>query len=45
LSTFLIVGFNTSLATGAREAADAVGVDVREYNIIYKQAKVDERHI
>lgn len=31
-----IVGFNTTLASGAREAANAEGVDVREYNIIYK---------
>jgi small GTP-binding protein len=31
-----IVGFNTTLAPGAREAANAEGVDVREYNIIYK---------
>ncbi|MBW4500016.1 MAG: hypothetical protein KME57_10715 [Scytonema hyalinum WJT4-NPBG1] len=40
-----MIGFNTRLATGAREAADVAGVDVRKYNIIYKQAKVDERHI
>jgi translation initiation factor IF-2 len=32
----VIVGFNTTLATGARQAADRAGVDVREYNIIYK---------
>ena len=35
-SDAVIVGFNTTLASGAREAADAAGVDVREYNIIYK---------
>jgi len=32
----VIVGFNTTLATGARAAADQEGVDIREYNIIYK---------
>ena len=32
----VIVGFNTTLATGARSAADEAAVDVREYNIIYK---------
>lgn len=32
----VIVGFNTTLASGARSAADQAGVDVREYNIIYK---------
>jgi small GTP-binding protein len=31
-----IVGFNTTLAPGAREAANAEGVDIREYNNIYK---------
>ncbi|MBA2682117.1 MAG: translation initiation factor IF-2, partial [Ktedonobacteraceae bacterium] len=35
-SSAVIVGFNTTLASGARLAADAAGVDVREYNIIYK---------
>jgi translation initiation factor IF-2 len=35
-SNAVIVGFNTTLASGAREAADAAGVDVREYNIIYQ---------
>jgi translation initiation factor IF-2 len=35
-SQAVIIGFNTTLASGARQAADAVGVDVREYNIIYK---------
>ncbi len=32
----VIVGFNTTLATGARQAADREGVDIREYDIIYK---------
>ncbi|NMG19711.1 translation initiation factor IF-2, partial [Brasilonema bromeliae] len=32
----VIVGFNTTYASGARQAADEAGVDVREYNIIYK---------
>ena len=32
----VIIGFNTTLAHGARTAADREGVDVREYNIIYK---------
>jgi translation initiation factor IF-2 len=35
-SDAVIVGFNTTLASGARYAADHAGVDVREYNIIYK---------
>jgi translation initiation factor IF-2 len=35
-SEAVIVGFNTTLASGARQAADEAGVDVREYNIIYK---------
>lgn len=35
-SSAVIIGFNTTLATGARQAADRLGVDVREYNIIYK---------
>lgn len=34
-SDAVIIGFNTTLATGARQAADRAGVDVREYNIIY----------
>ncbi|MEG4799957.1 translation initiation factor IF-2 [Microcoleus sp. ARI1-B5] len=34
-SNAVIVGFNTTLATGARQAADSAGVDVREYSIIY----------
>ncbi|MGF1481561.1 MAG: translation initiation factor IF-2 [Cyanophyceae cyanobacterium] len=32
----VIVGFNTTLASGARQAADQQGVDIREYNVIYK---------
>ncbi len=32
----VIVGFNTTLASGARSAADQEGIDIREYNIIYK---------
>jgi len=32
----VIVGFNTSMASGARKAADANGVDVRDYDVIYK---------
>lgn len=35
-SSAVIVGFNTTLASGARRAADEAGVDVREYEIIYK---------
>ncbi len=35
-SNAVIVGFNTTLASGARQAADEAGVDVREYNVIYK---------
>ena len=31
----VVIGFNTTLAHGARQAADREGVDVREYNIIY----------
>ncbi|WP_449419598.1 translation initiation factor IF-2 [Phormidium nigroviride] len=34
-SAAVIIGFNTTLAAGARQAADREGVDVREYNIIY----------
>ncbi len=34
-SDAVIIGFNTTLAPGARQAADQAGVDVREYNIIY----------
>ncbi len=35
-SNAVIVGFNTSLASGARQAADQADVDIREYTIIYK---------
>ncbi len=31
----VLVGFNTSLAPGARQAAELQGVDVRDYDIIY----------
>jgi translation initiation factor IF-2 len=31
----VIIGFNTTLASGARNASDEAGVDIREYNIIY----------
>lgn len=34
-SNAVILGFNTTLATGARQAADELGVDIRDYNIIY----------
>lgn len=32
----VIIGFNTTLASGSRAAADHEGVDIREYDIIYK---------
>jgi len=32
----VIVGFNTTLASGAKQAADREGVDVREYDVIYR---------
>ena len=32
----VIVGFSTTLASGARQTADQEGVDIREYDIIYK---------
>jgi translation initiation factor IF-2 len=35
-SNAVIIGFNTSLASGSRQAADKASVDIREYNIIYK---------
>ena len=35
-SRAVIIGFNTSMASGAKRAADATGVDVREYDVIYK---------
>jgi translation initiation factor IF-2 len=31
----VLIGFNTTLASGARQAADRQGVDVRDYDIIY----------
>ncbi|HIK13959.1 MAG TPA: translation initiation factor IF-2 [Leptolyngbyaceae cyanobacterium M33_DOE_097] len=34
-SDAVIIGFNTTLAPGARQAADRLGVDVRDYTIIY----------
>jgi len=35
-SQAVIVGFNTTFASGAKLAAENAGVDVREYDIIYK---------
>jgi len=35
-SNAVIIGFNTTFASGARYAADHAGVDVRDYSIIYK---------
>ena len=35
-SNAVILGFNTTFASGARRAADDAGVDVRDYTIIYK---------
>ncbi len=32
----VIIGFNTSLASGAKRAADSNNVDIREYEVIYK---------
>ena len=32
----VIGGFNTSMAPGAKRASDATGVDVRDYDVIYK---------
>lgn len=32
----VVIGFNTSLAPGARQAAEKEGVDIREYDVIYK---------
>lgn len=34
-SDAVIVGFNTTFASGARAASDEAGVDVREYDVIY----------
>lgn len=35
-SSAIVIGFNTTLATGARRSADEAGIDVREYSVIYK---------
>jgi len=35
-SSAVVVGFNTTLAPGARRSADEAGIDVREYSVIYK---------
>ena len=35
-SSAVVLGFNTSMAPGARQAADEMGVDFRDYNVIYK---------
>jgi len=35
-SSAVILGFNTTLASGARQVSDQMGVDIRDYNIIYK---------
>jgi translation initiation factor IF-2 len=32
----VIIGFNTTLAPGARQSAEREGVDIREYNVIYR---------
>ena len=32
----VIIGFSTTLASGSRQAADREGVDIRQYDIIYK---------
>ncbi|BBA78928.1 translation initiation factor IF-2 [cyanobacterium endosymbiont of Rhopalodia gibberula] len=32
----VVIGFNTTLASGSRATADHEGVDIREYDIIYK---------
>ncbi len=32
----VVIGFSTTLASGARAAADREGVDIREYDVIYK---------
>ena len=32
----VIIGFNTTLASGSRQAAENEAVDIRQYNIIYK---------
>ncbi len=35
-SSAVVLGFNTTMAPGARQAADDLGVDFRDYNVIYK---------
>ena len=35
-SAAVIIGFNTTFASGARQAAENEGVDVREYSVIYR---------
>ncbi len=35
-SSAVVLGFNTTMAPGARQAADEMGVDFRDYNVIYK---------
>ncbi|AGY57381.1 translation initiation factor IF-2 [Gloeobacter kilaueensis] len=35
-SNAVILAFNTTFASGARQAAEQAGVDVREYDVIYK---------
>jgi len=35
-SEAIVVSFNTSMATSARLSADQLGIDVRDYSIIYK---------
>ena len=32
----VVIGFNTSMASGAKRAAEAASVDVRDYDVIYK---------
>ncbi|MBT9314260.1 translation initiation factor IF-2 [Leptothoe spongobia] len=32
----VIIGFNTTLAPGAQQASDRLGVDIQDYDIIYK---------
>jgi len=34
-SSAVVLGFNTTMAPGARQAADEMGVDFRDYNVIY----------
>ncbi len=35
-SSAVVLGFNTTMAPGARQAADDLGVDFRDYSVIYK---------